>query len=93
MGIGTLALPCMILNIYKDCASKSGLIAELIILSFSAVISCISMHLISWSSSKLESLSYGEIVQSTLGTHFRNLFDIIVILGTTLNCVNVQISF
>lgn len=92
MGIGTLALPCMnILN--EDCASKSGLIAEIIILSFSAVISCISMHLISWSSCKLRSLSYGDIIQTALGTNFRNLFDVIVILGTTLNCVNVQISF
>ena len=93
MGIGTLALPCNHSNFIIDCASKSGLIAELIILNFSAVISCISMHLISWSSCKLGSLSYGEIVQTTLGTNFRNLFDIFVILGTTLNCVNVQISF
>ncbi|CAK86871.1 unnamed protein product (macronuclear) [Paramecium tetraurelia] len=85
LGVGMLGLP------YR--AKDQGLIIELLLIALCGIISCISMHILSWSAGDLQCSSYSELIQMSLGNKMKRGFEILTICQCLLGITQIQISF
>jgi amino acid permease len=69
-----------------DRAKESGLIVELILIALGGIISCTSMHILSWGASDLQCSSYSELIQMSLGNGMKRLFEVLTICYSLLGC-------